>query len=57
MHLPLNSYEAAAGFSPKNEVAGDKFLVGGSWGLVHLGKDVAFLFVRLELDVTSVLIT
>ena len=45
-----------AGFFPKNEVhvAGDTFIAGGKEAMVHLGKAVTFLFVHLELDITSV---
>ena len=46
-----------SGFSPKYEVAGDKFIVGGNGALAHLGKAVAFLLTHLELNVTNVLIT
>lgn len=46
-----------SGFSPKYEVAGDKFIVGGNGALVRLGKAVAFLLTHLELNVMSVLIT
>ena len=33
-----------AGFSPEDEVAGDKFMVGGNGALVCLSKAVTFLF-------------
>ena len=32
------------GFCPKNEVAGDKFIVGRNRALAHLGKAVTVLF-------------
>ena len=45
------------GFSPKNEVAGDKCIAAGNWALEHLGKAVTFLFAHLELDSASIFIT
>ena len=46
-----------SGLPPKNEVAGDKLIVGGNRALACLGKAVTFVFAHLELDVTSVFIT
>ena len=34
------------GFFPRNEVAGDEFIVGSNQALARLGKAVAFLFAR-----------
>ena len=41
----------------KHEVARDKFKAGSNFALVPLGKAVTFLFVHLELNVKSILIT
>ena len=49
-----NSYQ---GSPPQNEVAGDKFIVRGYQSLVRLDKAVTFLFVHLELHVTSIFVT
>ena len=43
-------FAVLSGFSPQNEVAGDKFRVGGTGA-------VAFLFAHLELDIMSIFIT
>ena len=42
------SFIVIQGSPPKNEVAGDKLVVGGSGALVHLGKAVTFLFMHLH---------
>ena len=49
-------YLLYTGFSPKNEVAGDKFIVEGSRALVHVGKAVVHVHIYVNKQKTTILL-